>query len=91
MLNLALGVPVEAFLGIALLNDSKPAASIYTLASTHAGGGLLWVLSELFTFAALVPIFVQWMRSEDRIAAQEDARLDAEAASSGATAGPSAI
>jgi len=91
MLNLALGVPVEAFLGIALLNDSKPAASIYTLASTHAGGGLLWALSELFTFGALVPIFVQWMRSEDRIAAREDARLDAEAASSGATAGPTAL
>ena len=79
MLNLALGVPVEAFLGIALLNDVKPAASIYTLASTHAGGGLLWVLSEFFTVAALVPILIQWMRSEDRIAAREDARLDAEA------------
>lgn len=91
MLNLALGVPVEAFLGIALLNDSKPAASIYTLASTHAGGGLLWVLSELFTFGALIPIFVQWMRSEDRLAAREDARLDAEAAATGSTAGPSAI
>ena len=79
MLNLALGVPVEAFLGIALLNESKPVASIYTLASTHAGGGLLWVLSELFTVGGLMPIFVQWMRSEDRLAAREDARLDAEA------------
>jgi len=91
MLNLALGVPVEAFLGIALLNDVKPAASIYTLASTHAGGGLLWVLSEFFTFAALVPIFIQWMRSEDRIAAREDARLDAEAERAQKATGPAPV
>jgi putative membrane protein len=91
MLNLALGVPVEAFLGIALLNDAKPAASIYTLASTHAGGGLLWVLSELFTVGALIPIFFQWMRSEDRAAAREDARLDAEAERARAAAGPSTV
>jgi putative membrane protein len=91
MVNLALGVPLEAFLGVALLNDSKPAASIYTLQSTHAGGGLLWILSELFTVGALVPIFFQWMRSEDRKAAREDARLDAEAERARATAGPSAV
>ncbi|MGB9113301.1 MAG: cytochrome c oxidase assembly protein [Acidimicrobiales bacterium] len=91
MLTLALGVPVEAFLGIALLNDSKPAASIYTLASTHAGGGLLWVLSELFTVGALIPIFFQWMHSEDRVAAREDARLDAEAERARTAAGPNAV
>ncbi len=91
MLTLALGVPVEAFLGIALLNNSKPAASIYTLASTHAGGGLLWVLSELFTVGALIPIFFQWMRSEDRAAAREDARLDAEAERARTAAGPNAV
>ncbi len=91
MVTLALGVPVEAFLGIALLNDSKPAASIYTLSSTHAGGGLLWVLSELFTVGALVPIFFQWMRSEDRQAARDDARLDAEAERARAAAGQSTV
>ncbi|MGA8296199.1 MAG: hypothetical protein WB770_04075, partial [Acidimicrobiales bacterium] len=76
---------------IALLNDSKPAASIYTLSSTHAGGGLLWVLSELFTVGALVPIFFQWMRSEDRQAARDDARLDAEAERARAAAGQSTV
>jgi putative membrane protein len=91
MLTLALGVPVEAFLGIALLNESKSVAPIYTLQSTHAGGGLLWVLSELFTVGGLVPIFFQWMRSEDRKAAREDARLDAEAERARPVAGPSAL
>lgn len=91
MLNLAIGVPVEAFLGIALLNDAKPAAPIYTLQSTHAGGGLLWVLSELFTVGALVPIFIQWMRSEDRKAVREDARLDAEAERARTAAGPTTL
>jgi putative membrane protein len=78
--NLAIGVPVEAFLGVALLNESKTVAPMYTLASTRAGGGLLWVFSELFAVAAMIPILAQWMRAEDRKAAREDARLDAEEA-----------
>ena len=53
---------------------------MYTLSSTHAGAGVLWVLSELFTVIAVIPIFFQWMASEDRMTKREDARLDAEAA-----------
>ena len=77
IVNLLIGVPVEAFLGITIINESKPIAPMYTLASTHAGGGLLWVLSEAFSVLAVAPIFVQWMRSEDRRAARHDAREDA--------------
>ncbi len=77
---LALGVPVEAFLGIALLGESKAVAPMYTLAGTRAGGGVLWAFSELFAVVAMVPIVVQWMRSEDRRAARDDVRLDAEEA-----------
>ncbi len=88
--NLAIGVPVEAFLGVALLNESRTVAPMYTLASTHAGGGLLWVFAELFAVAAMIPILAQWMRAEDRKAAREDARLDAEeAARAAALAGAS--
>lgn len=77
LLNLLIGVPVEAFLGITLLNESRPIAPMYSLASTHAGGAVLWILSEAFTVPAIGPIFVQWMRSEDRRAARDDARQDA--------------
>lgn len=83
LFNVLLGGGVEAFLGVAILNDSHPAASMYTLSSTHAGGALLWVSTELVALFAFVPIFVQWMRSEDRIAARHDAhedRIEAEAA-----------
>jgi cytochrome c oxidase assembly factor CtaG len=70
-------VPVEAILGLALLGNSRPVAPIYSLSSTHAGGALLWIGAELFTFLALIPIFVQWMRAEERKAARYDAQLDA--------------
>jgi putative copper resistance protein D len=77
MVNLMIGIPVESFLGIALLGDSRPAAPMYTLASTHSGGALLWVGAEIFTFLAFVPIFMQWLRAEERKAARYDQHLDA--------------
>ena len=85
MVSLLIGVPIEAFLALALLSDSRPVASMYTLGSTHAGAAILWVGAELFTFLALIPVFVQWVRSEERKTAREDARMDAELAASGAT------
>jgi putative copper resistance protein D len=78
--NLAIGVPVEAFLGVALLNQRHGVAPMYSVTSTHAGGAYLWILAELFGVAAMIPIVAQWMRAEDRKAAREDARLDAEEA-----------
>jgi putative copper resistance protein D len=85
MVSLLIGVPIEAFLALALLSDSRPVASMYTLSSTHAGAAILWVGAELFTFLAIIPVFVQWVRSEERKTAREDARMDAELAASGAT------
>jgi putative copper resistance protein D len=75
--NLAIGVPFESFLGIAIMSDHSPIASMYTVASTHAGGGLLWAATELSTFAGLVPLFVQWQRADQRAGARADARADA--------------
>ena len=79
MVNLLIGVPLESFLAIALLSSRQTIAPMYSLSSTHAGAGVLWVLSELLTVAAVIPIYFQWMASEDRKTAREDARLDAEA------------
>lgn len=76
--NLLIGVPLESFLAIALLGARHTIAPMYSLSSTHAGAGVLWVLTELFTVLAAIPIFFQWMASEDRKAARDDARLDAE-------------
>jgi putative copper resistance protein D len=83
MANLLVGVPLESFLALALLSTTRPAASMYSLSSTHAGAGILWVGAELFTFLALIPVFIQWIRFEERNTARQDAQLDAELAASG--------
>ena len=77
VINLLVGVPVESFLGIALLSERAPVAPVYTLAGTHFGGGLFWGASEIATLIALGPIFVEWSRSDARAARRFDARLDA--------------
>jgi hypothetical protein len=73
MFNVLIGGPIETWLGIAIMADRTPIASMYSLSSTHTGGGMLWAVTELATVIAFVPIFVQWYRSEER----EAARLDA--------------
>ena len=78
--NLAIGVPFESFLGIAIMSDRAPIASMYSVASTHSGGALLWAATEVSSFAGLVPLFVQWQRADQRAGARADARDDARAA-----------
>lgn len=78
--NLLIGIPVESFLALALLSNARPAASMYSLASTHSGAGILWIGAELFTVIALIPVFIQWVRFEERKGARYDAQLDAEQA-----------
>jgi putative membrane protein len=77
IMNLLIGIPVETFLGIALLELSTPVAPMYSLASTHNGGAVLWIGSELANVIALLPIFLQWVRTDARTARRIDARLDA--------------
>jgi len=88
MLNLFIGVPVETWLGVALMNESRGTAhadaAMYTLASIHSGGSLLWVFSEVASAGAILPIFIQWMRSEERKAARADAALDRQEAEAAA-------
>ncbi len=78
MVNLVIGVPIESFLGLALLSSTHAAASMYTLDSTHAGGAILWIGAELFTFLALIPVFIQWVRFEERKGLRYDAQLEAQ-------------
>ena len=91
MTSLLIGVPIESFLALALLSTTRPVASIYTLGSTHAGAGILWIGAELFTFLALIPVFVQWVRMEERKGARYDAQLDAELAGRVEATGSAAV
>jgi putative membrane protein len=80
---LATGIPITTFLGLGLLSATTSIdPAINTLTDTHAGGGALWVLGELFTLVAMGAVLVQLMHSEERAAARNDRRLDHEAANS---------
>ena len=64
MVNILLGGPPEVILGLVILSARTPIASMYSLASTHAGGGLLWISTEFAVIAGFIPIFWQWSRSD---------------------------
>jgi cytochrome c oxidase assembly factor CtaG len=70
-----IGSAIDAFLGVAILNLSYPVASMYSLSSTHAGGGLLWAGTDLLAIVAFAPIYIQWMRSEERAGKRSDMHL----------------
>jgi hypothetical protein len=81
MLNILLGSGIEAFLGVAIIADAHPVASMYSLASTHTGGALLWTSTEAVTLGAFLPIYLQWVHSEDRAGARADRAADLRAES----------
>jgi putative copper resistance protein D len=66
------GMPLEVFLGLAILNLGSPIAPQHTLSDTHAGGALFWGASMLITFGAAMIILNQWMRQEERAGARRD-------------------
>jgi putative membrane protein len=75
---LALDIPVGTLLGLALTQATTSIApSFHSLADTKAGGGILWVASELITFTAIGIVAYQWMRSDTREAERGDRRLEA--------------
>jgi cytochrome c oxidase assembly factor CtaG len=76
MVNILLGGPPEVILGLALLSTHAPVASMYSLSSTHAGGGLLWVSTEAATLFGFIPIFWQWIRADERAAKRADQLSD---------------
>jgi putative copper resistance protein D len=87
LINLLVGVPVESFLGIAILYGTSPLASMYTLSSSHTGGGVLWAATEVATIIAIIPIFVEWSRADERAGRRLDAQLDAGHTPTGSLAG----
>ena len=71
------GMPIEVFLGVVLLNFGHPIAPQHTLSDTQAGGALFWGASMLITFAAAMVMLAQWMGQEERRAARHDRVLSA--------------
>jgi cytochrome c oxidase assembly factor CtaG len=71
------GSAIDAFLGVAILNLSHPIASMYSLGSSRAGGGLIWAGTDVLAVVAFLPIYLQWMRSEERSGKRSDQRVPA--------------
>jgi cytochrome c oxidase assembly factor CtaG len=61
-------------IGLAIISARAPVASMYNLASTHAGGGLLWTSTDFVSLFGCVPILLQWMHSDDRANARQAAK-----------------
>jgi cytochrome c oxidase assembly factor CtaG len=76
IIYLLTAAPFEAFLGIAIMSERHRIATIYSLSSTHAGGAILWAATEASVIFGIIPVFLQWLRSDARAAARSDARLE---------------
>jgi putative copper resistance protein D len=66
------GMPIEVFLGVVVMNFGHPIAPQHTLSDTQAGGALFWGASMLITFAAALVMLAQWMTHEERRATRHD-------------------
>jgi putative membrane protein len=74
---LAVGIPVTAVLGISLTGGRSSVASMFhTVADTHRGGAILWVVGEITTLVAMGIIVFGWMQYEEREAIRADRHLE---------------
>ncbi|HEX4539148.1 MAG TPA: cytochrome c oxidase assembly protein [Acidimicrobiales bacterium] len=74
------GMPLEVFLGLAIMNLGSPIAPQHTLSDTHTGGAVFWGASMIITFAAALVMLDQWMRQEERRARRRDRKPSAQEA-----------
>jgi putative membrane protein len=82
---LALTMPLQAFVGLALYSADRVLYEHYVtlqrpwgptpLEDQQLAGVVMWVGGEFLTVAALVAVILAWMGHEDRMAAKEDRRL----------------
>jgi cytochrome c oxidase assembly factor CtaG len=67
MVTLFLGLPLNAFLGIALASSKLSVVpGLYSLNSTQVGGNVLWAAGEIFSIFPLCVVMVDWLRVEQR-------------------------
>ena len=86
--SLFLGMPFEAFLGIAISTMPQPLDPVNSIANTRSAGQMFWILAMMFSGFWVGSVVFQWFRQlerstprEDRVADRtaEDARARAEA------------
>ena len=88
MVYLALAVPVDTFVGLALVMSGHVQFSAYSamgrdwgpsiLSDIKTGGAIMWIGGDFLMLLAMIPIAVLWMRDEEQKARELDAELDAQ-------------
>ena len=86
LLYLAAAVPVDSFVGLALISASHELFPAYTqmhrtwgpsrLTDLHLGGAIMWVGGDSLMLLAMIPIVIQWIRAEEAKAIEVDRQLD---------------
>ena len=86
-LFLFVAVPIDTFVGLSLDNETHEIFPAYTamhrtwglslVRTLHVGGVIMWVGGDSLMMLALIPVFVEWMRLEERKAERLDRELDA--------------
>lgn len=89
-LYLLLQLPVNSFLGMALLFATAPLYPHYVtlgspygitaLADQQAAGGIMWLAGDVAFIAAVLAVVAAWMRREERDAPAAERRADAQRA-----------
>jgi cytochrome c oxidase assembly factor CtaG len=89
LLYLVFAVPVDTFTGLALASSSHELFPAYLqlhrpwgpslLTDLHLGGAVMWIGGDTLMFLAMIPIVFQWVRYEERRAAEIDRQLDLQA------------
>jgi putative membrane protein len=90
ILYLFLQMPQNTFLALAIYSSGIPLYEHYAtlvrgwgpsaLADQQAAGAIMWVAGDLVFLVAILGVVVAWMRDEERSAARQEARIDAERA-----------
>lgn len=86
LLLLVLTMPLHAFFGVIVMGTPMPlsahfaattaALGIDPVADQHVAGGFAWAFGEIPALAAILIIFVQWLRQDRRAAARHDRLAD---------------
>jgi cytochrome c oxidase assembly factor CtaG len=86
LVYLMLAVPIDTFSGLALLSTNHELFSAYfdmhrtwgpsLVGDLHTGGAIMWAAGDTLMALAMIPIVIEWLRSEDQLTKQIDAELD---------------
>jgi cytochrome c oxidase assembly factor CtaG len=76
LLYLLVLIPLNSFLGIALMSERHTISVHHTISDIHAGGAILWISTEVFDVSAIAIILIQWLNYHQRETERIERRQD---------------